>query len=658
MSKRTKKFAKRKPRRTKRVFLLLLFFFIALPALAGGWFLATFDINDWREAIAKAVSKQIGREIKLDGPITWAISLNRGLSVSLSDVTVANPRWASRRDMARIGQAALNLDVRALLNKKLDIIAFDLTKADVQLETNAEGVGNWVFKKEADAIEIKPIKDPRGPTHADVAINLREVRIVQSRFGLTDKSGKLTILDVPELILTEDSENLEAKFKGSIGAVPVQLFLLGGPLEGLSSASWPFAFQASYAHAKIEAKGSLQDKLKKAIFDSFSVGAKESKLAAEQFIVDLSGERPSIKGKLNAKKLDPDDFRFAPASQEKPPAQNASTNKDKEGKDRLFSHTPLDLKNLKALDAKLEITITDFAFGLFPLQDVKTSLSLENGVLVLSPLSAAVAGSRLGGQIALDASAPESKLDIFLKGDNLDFAKLFDFASIGDLISGKVNMDLDLKTSGQSSHDLASHANGRFNLLMDTGTLSSSGVKNLAGTLVDIFLPGVRSLASPGINCMAARYTVTNGLVETKGLLIDMDNTTVAGSGTVNLPDEHINMRLRTRPKGVGLGAIVPPMKIDGSLTSPEFTLDAGRALQKVKGLLMNEGLSENGVPNMLHIKGKNDCAVTLDNPALAAHQTASQETPLEPGGAPLTDAVKDIGGKILENIGKGLFGN
>ncbi len=664
MSRRSKKkFAKRKPRGLGTVFLFFFLFLLAVPVLAGGWFFATFDRNAWRERIAQAVSEHVGREVRLTGPVEGHFSFERGVGLSVSGVTVANPSWASRQDMARIGEARLFIDVKALLEKKLSLMAFELVDADVQLETDSAGVGNWVFKKKddknkkkkaAETVEEKPQVDASG---ASIAVHLREVKILQSRFGLRGKNGKLVLFDVPELILEEGPEGLRAHFRGSVASIPVDLALTGGKVEAMAGSFWPFTFLASYADARIEGRGGLKDGLKKIVFDKLGVTGQSSQMVGTGEMA-LDGPKLFLQAKIKAEKLDLDDFVFK-ASEETSPiaATGREISEEKAKENRIFSRERLSFDGLTSLDANVDLAIAELVSSPVPLQNVVATVSLKNGLLLVSPLSFGIAGSRMEGQAKLDAASSEAKASLVLKGNRLEFAKLFDFASVGDVISGKVDLTLDLSSFGQSSYDFASRANGRMDLLMDTGTVSSGAVKGIAASLVDIFLPGVRSLASPGINCMAARYKITNGLVETSGLLIDMDNTTVSGSGTINLPDEHISMYLRTRPKGVGLGAIVPPMKIYGALMSPELTLDASGALQKVAGLLTNSEEIENGVPKMLHIEGKNDCTVTLDNPALARKMEESRAKPLLPGPEPLTEAVKGIGGKLLQGLGKGLMG-
>lgn len=660
-----KKFAKRPHKKRAHGFLVFLLVVLGFPALALAAFLTTFDINAHRARIETALSEGAGREIKLEGPISFAVSVERGVSVAVSKVTVGNPSWASRPDMARIGKARLHVNLRALLERKIDVIAFDLTDADVQLETNASGAGNWMFGPKGEADE-KASAEKQLPSagKGPVALNIREVRIENSRFGLKGKDGKLTVLDVPSLVFREEGEGLRADFKGSVASVPTEINLVGGKIADLTGKNWPFSLHALYAGAIFDGKGSVRDHLKRIDFESLSLTAGESKLTG-QIEADFSGNRPAIRGKLRGDRFDSADLKAKDQSNmgivgsivdaATLPAQ------PKKKSDKIFSREPLPLSGLKTVDVEATVSIGALVLGLTTINAFESKISLENGQLVVSPLSGGVAGSKVDGVVKIDARAPQARVETVFKGNNLDFSKLMDLGGMESLISGKVDLDMDLSSEGRSSYDLAAHANGRLNLLMDAGTISASGLRDFAGGLVDIFLPGARALASPGVNCMAARYVITNGLVDTKGLLIDMDTTTVAGSGTINLPDEHINMYLRTKPKGVGLGAIVPPMKIHGALSEPEFLLDTGSAIHKVAGMLTNNGSVDDSVPTLLAVKGKNACAVTLDNPALAKIKATEDKPPLVSDSGTLTDTVKEtvkgMGGKILENIGNGLFG-
>lgn len=639
----------------------LLLIAIGVPLFAVVFVIMTMDVNSYRADLEQAFHEQTGRHVKLAGPIAWSASLSHGLSLSVKDVSISNPSWASRPDMARVGQANLHLDLMALLRKQVNIIAFELSKTDVQLETSPSGAVNWDFapvsadkaqtadKKEAEKKEAKA---------SPIEINVSEVKVKDSRFGMKDKDGKLSLFEVPELTFSDSRKGMRVHFVGTVSGMPMEVDLSGGRMSQLSEAKWPFNMVVSLTGMKIEAKGSIQDKMKKAVIEHYMLTAGASVIEGE-VTASLGGTRPSLRGSVKSKKLDPSDFELASA-EEKPKAASSAKGGagggQPGGKDKIFSRDPIAFDGLKAVDANMDVAIDSLIIGLTHAESVKTKLVLDNGRLALSPMTAQVAGSPVTFDVKVDASTPTAVIAGSLKAPTLDMSQLFKMGGAEALMSGKSNVDIDLSTSGRSSYDFAAHSNGTINLLMEKGEVSGSALRALAGGLVSLFAPGASAL-SPGVNCMAARYVITNGLLDTKGLLIDTDATTVAGKGYVNLPDERIGMSLYTKPKGLGLTSLIPPMRVSGDLASPSYAVDAASAVQKITGLLKKDAQQDSGVPNLVTVPGKNTCAATLDNPN--APPPTKVEGPLVPSGVNnIGDAVKDTGKKLLEGIGgSGLFG-
>ncbi len=653
-----KKFAKRRPKSRALSFFLALF--VGLPLVALVVLGASFDPAAYRGRIAEILSAQTGRTIELSGPIVWKLSFDGGLALGASDVTIGNPPWASRKRMARVGNAEMRLSFAQAFEGKIEISSVKLEKAEVQLETGPDGKGNWVFSSSEDVGLSSTKKEPRSDKPSFFTFSVRRVEIVSGRFGLKDKDGKLTLFDVPKLVLTEEGESLRVYGRGKMGGVPLELDLAGAKLGDLTGEKWPFNMQAVFGDAKIEARGSVREQMKKIVLDEVSLAAGKTDMAG-RFTIFLAGSRPFVSGQIKGANFDLDSLRYEERQAKGLLASLAvsSPPKPKKKEGRIFSGEPLDFQLMDALDVDLLVSLGSFVAGLLRLDEVETRLVLKDRNLILSPFSASLAGSKIEGAATIEAQKPDARVAVALKGDGLELGRLLRLGGMGELLSGKAGIDLDLKMRGRTPRELAAQANGKIDILMDAGAFSSGRMKAIAGGLADMVFPGASTLVSPGINCLAARYEITNGFLETKGFLLDMDTTTVAGFGGVNLPDEHVSMNFLTKPKGVGVAAILPPMKVYGNLSSPSVTLDASGTIRGVADLL-SLPVADDRVPVMLHAEGRNDCAVTLDNPSLAKAAAARTEktTPITPGSALSPENLKNMGGRLLQEFGAKLLGN
>jgi len=119
--------------------------------LAGGLWLLVQGVD--RGAVmaraAQEVKAATGRDFAVDGRVH--LSLWPRLALVAEGVRLGNTPWGSRPDMARIEQLRLDIALAPLLERRVEIGSIEIRGADVLLETNAEGRGNWSFTRPAPA---------------------------------------------------------------------------------------------------------------------------------------------------------------------------------------------------------------------------------------------------------------------------------------------------------------------------------------------------------------------------------------------------------------------------------------------------------------------------------------------------------------------------
>ena len=90
----------------------------------------------------------------IGGPIDLEVSLSPALA--LSDVSLANAPWAKEPQMLAVKRFEAKVELVPLLSKEVRIERIVLSGADIRLETDANGVGNWVFKQGQPAAQPAP----------------------------------------------------------------------------------------------------------------------------------------------------------------------------------------------------------------------------------------------------------------------------------------------------------------------------------------------------------------------------------------------------------------------------------------------------------------------------------------------------------------------
>ncbi len=116
-------------------------FVAAMGAIAGGVMYALFDSDQYKRELQQRVVDLTGRTLAIDGPVELQLGLPP--RVVLNNVRVGNARWGSRQDMARIRRVQIDLNPLSAVSGDSSVSQVRLDGADVLLETNTIGLGNW-----------------------------------------------------------------------------------------------------------------------------------------------------------------------------------------------------------------------------------------------------------------------------------------------------------------------------------------------------------------------------------------------------------------------------------------------------------------------------------------------------------------------------------
>src|SRR5262245_64221400 len=113
--------------------------------LVGGAAVAIYsiDFNQYRSTIADQVKQATGRDLKIAGDLKVGISLTP--TVAVDDVSFANAAWGSRPEMATVKRFEAEMELLPLISGDIRVKRIVLKGADILLETDANGKGNWAF---------------------------------------------------------------------------------------------------------------------------------------------------------------------------------------------------------------------------------------------------------------------------------------------------------------------------------------------------------------------------------------------------------------------------------------------------------------------------------------------------------------------------------
>ena len=124
----------------RRIFLALgLLVLLLLAVLAG--LLLTLDVNQYKPQLAAAVRAATHRDLSIAGNIALKLSLLPTLAID--GLRLSNADWASSDAMLEVKHFEARIALLPLLSRRVEISHIEIAGAQLVLETDAEGRGNW-----------------------------------------------------------------------------------------------------------------------------------------------------------------------------------------------------------------------------------------------------------------------------------------------------------------------------------------------------------------------------------------------------------------------------------------------------------------------------------------------------------------------------------
>ena len=681
---------------------------VAVLVAAAAAALYSIDVNSYRDEIAAEFRRATGRDLVIGGDIDLSISLTP--AVVVERVAIANADWGSRPSMVSLERAEAEVELLPLLTGDIRVTRLILVEPDILLETNATGLSNWRAGPPSDDRSGAPAGSEGeaerkgeaggGPppvpifNHVEIRrgrLTYRDARTGEEmRFDLDRVSAKAESFDAPmeidaggawngapfsvsgtveslasvasggpaRLELEAEAFGFDARLAGTVAepgepdGLDLSVAVRGADLSTLAPLAGPGLPKLGPVAFDARLKGGA-DKLR---IEDLKAALAASDLSGRIDLV-LSGPRPRVSGVLESSGIDLAGLRPELAGSSRPAGAGSSAKRQEVQPDRVFPDGPLPLDALKAVDLDLTLSVERLAGYSVPVGAVQAGISLDNGMLSVKPFSATVAGSRVDGELRIDAHGATPSFRLAAGAPELDLGRLLEETGATGLFEGKVKASIDLAGSGGSVAALMAGLDGHIRLVGGSGRLKTEALDAAvggAGAVLGTLLSGRKQWTL--VNCAVASIGIEKGRATSRAAVIDTEYSTVAAKGTADLASETLDLTVEPRAKSATLNIAVPVL-VRGTFANPEFRPETGAALKKLGGLVGIALFPPAAVVGLGEL-GSDDNECLKIATAKPEAKAAAQAGPTSPEKAVrqlkdnLKGAVKDIGRGL-----KGLFG-
>jgi hypothetical protein len=659
----------------------------------------SIDFNSYKDLVVSEVRSATGRELVLTGDVHIGLSLTPQLEVE--QVSFQNAAWGSDPQMLRFDRLEADVELLPLLSSQIRIKRIRLVGADILLETDSKGQGNWLMGSATGTGGSAPLPDVGEATienakirlHNGITGNTRSFQVNRLTIAPSDTPGALAIA-----------------FDGKIDDVPVVIKGITGTFSDFVQGPLPINATGQIGDADVAVKGQIaQPGAMKGIALELSLSGKAASslgpligielppLGPYQLQANLTGADGKYTFEGLSGRLGGSDFTgrvevdqtTAPVTVNLTLASShadladfgvqASPQPAGAGDGRVFSAAHWDLTPLQALDGEFRVNVQQAVLGKTVLNNLAGEMALKSGLLKIVSLTAALGDGTVGVAANINAASKPPSVETRIRANNVDGAPLLAALGLsGAVTAGRINVEAALQGPGTSLRDLMAGLNGGIYLEMGQGAIRNDFARLMFADVFQLITLGGTGDAAR-VNCAVTRLASVDGIAAAKSMVVDTPGVTVLGSGEINLRDETLHLRFDSSSKQVNLANLAVPINVGGTLSHPSVAPDplgavgntadfAARAantatfgvLSSLTGLGESKSLGPNPCVDAVAagVKAKSSAADQIINDVGKATEGVGEGAKDLGEGA--IDATKKAGegaGEVLQNLGKDLGG-
>ena len=620
---------------------------VGVLIVAVAIFLVTFNINDWKGWLEEQATAALGRKVTIEGPldIVWGWTPR----VTVEGLAIANTDWAEDPNFAEFEKLDFTIKLWELIKGKTVLPEINLAGPGLFLQQNENEETNWSFNE--DTGQDGPAEDTAEETAEEMVVPddrsefplIGRLTIKDGRFEFLDEVKKIDLAGDINTVTGEGggSDEVEIGGKGQLENETFSIELLAGALTKLRNTEdpYPVDLKIGLGDTKAAITGTLTRPLELAgvdlnlsisgqnMADTFPItgvplpltppyrlsgdlardgdawrfanfdGALGDSDLKGTIAVDLGQDPLHFNADLISDKLDFADLAgFAGAPTEEEPDRDS---------DKIIPDTEINLARLQAASGKASLRAKKILAPNLPIDDLDTTLTLEDGVLRLEPASFGIAKGTVNLWISLYGAQEPVQIDMLARIRDLQLKEAFRGSEYVQETGGSVDGRIELSGRGKSVHEMLDTAEGTSYVVMSGGNISALIIEAVsldAGEGLGLYFGEDTNVP---INCLATDFEVADGVAITKLAVLDTTDSVIEFGGNVDLGKEQLDLEITPHPKDVSLLNLRSKVHVEGTFVEPAISLDAGSILKFVP--LIDLGLAEDAPCDRLIARARED---------------------------------------------------
>lgn len=287
---------------------------------------------------------------------------------------------------------------------------------------------------------------------------------------------------------------------------------------------------------------------------------------------------------LAAPQIQLDDFPLAGWSATQAPAvSNDSESIRKKAVDTSEEiQSLLSVQTLRSITAHLSVRVDSVIAGKDRLGSGALEAKIGDGRAVIGPASVAMQGGTAKALVMYEPREHDVQTNMTIDVDKFDYGVLARRIKPAADVSGRFSLHMDVRSLTPRLSDALKHGNGKLDFLVWPNEMKADMVDLWAVNLLLALLPTIDPKNESKVNCAVGRFTLVNGKLNQRQLVLDTSKVRVTGTTAIDLANETLHMRLQPQAKTAQFLSLATPLEIKGGLDTFTIGPNTGDVLETI----------------------------------------------------------------------------
>jgi AsmA protein len=547
-------------------------------------FVAVFDANAYKQDLTELVREASGRELQFHGDVD--LTIFPVLGMKLGAMSFSNAEGFGALAMIKVKEASISVDLASLISFAPEIDKLVLRDLEINLIRNKAGVNNW------DDLVPKPAPGTTAETATSTSTTAAPS---ESDFEIKGAFGGLDLQNIKLLWLDEQAgtEFRVTDLDISTGRIaPNEAFPMTMHLDASAGGELDIVFDIKANVEYLIAQQQLT-------LDNMALALNEFQVGGRVQVSNFA--QPALRFDLAAENLDIDALLGTPpatATVGAPAPANTATNASASANtasavDREDVRIELPMQILRDLDIDGSFKIGQTKIQNLRMNDVDIRVTAKNGLVALKPIKLNTYGGKVVAAVVIDVKSALPKYGVSKSIQGVEIADLLKDYTGEAAISGTLDADVNLTTSGEWLSKLKRNSNGTLQLAFLNGALNGFNLRqsiDAARARISGKKPPPEETLKTDFSSLTISGVIRKGVFSSDDLELQAPLLRVGGRGSADLNSEMVDYLVNVKLVGSiqgqqgetadKLAGLEIPVRIKGPFSDPKIEVQLEEMLK------------------------------------------------------------------------------